>query len=86
VWITYQPGIPATDIAALTADVKGKDHLMLSPYPGQPAQITLSAWGTQLNVNTSSDPRIAKFITKYVNGPQTPELGAACVGTGTPVN
>jgi hypothetical protein len=86
VWITYQPGIPATDVAALTADVKGKDHLMLSPYPGQPALITLSAWGTQLNVNTSADPRIAKFVSKYVNGPQTPELGAACVGTGTPVN
>ncbi|NUP46396.1 MAG: DUF3105 domain-containing protein [Catenulispora sp.] len=85
VWITYQPGIPATDIAALTADVKGKDHLMLSPYPGQPGLITLNAWGKQLNVGSASDSRIAKFISKYVNGPQTPEPGAACSGTGSPV-
>jgi hypothetical protein len=84
VWITYQPGIPAADIAALTADVKGKDHLLLSPYPGQPAAITATAWGKQLNVASAIDPRIAKFISTYVNGPQTPELGAPCTGTGTP--
>jgi hypothetical protein len=29
-------------------------------------------------VNTASDPRVDQFLTKYVQGAQTPEPGAAC--------
>jgi hypothetical protein len=33
----------------------------------------------------ANDPRIAQFIQKYAQGPQTPEPGAPCSGgTGTP--
>ncbi|WP_194915354.1 DUF3105 domain-containing protein, partial [Catenulispora rubra] len=47
--------------------------------------ITVTAWGKQLNVDSATDARIAKFISKYMQGPQTPEPGAACTGgTGTP--
>jgi hypothetical protein len=38
----------------------------------------LSAWGHQLSVNTAADPRVDQFLTKYVQGAQTPEPGAAC--------
>ena len=85
VWITYQPGTSAADIALLKADVSGKAYAILSPYPGEPAQVTATAWGKQLAVSSASDPRIAKFISTYMQGPQTPEPGAACTGgTGTP--
>lgn len=85
VWVTYLPGTSAADIATLTADVKAKPYTILSPYPSQPASITLTAWGKQLTVSSADDPRIAKFISTYSQGPQTPEPGAACTGgTGTP--
>ena len=85
VWITYQPGIGAGQIATLSADVHGKAYTVLSPYPTQPWPITVTAWGKQLNLTSANDARIAKFISKYMQGPQTPEPGAACTGgTGTP--
>jgi len=85
VWITYQPGIGAGQIATLASDVHGKAYTVLSPYPTQPSPITVTAWGKQLNVDSATDARIAKFISKYMQGPQTPEPGAACTGgTGTP--
>lgn len=40
----------------------------------------LSAWGKQLTVKSAADARVAQFFTKYVQGPQTPEPGAACSG------
>jgi len=85
VWITFQPGIGDAQIAALKAAVAGKSYTILSPYPTQPSPVTVTAWSTQLNLNSATDPRLAKFIAKYMQGPQTPEPGAACTGgTGTP--
>ncbi len=85
VWITYQPQLSSQDIGQLQALVHGHDHALLSPYPGLPAPVVTSAWGLQLRVTSASDPRLAQFLTKYEQGPQTPEPGAACSGgTGTP--
>ena len=85
VWITYQPGIGANQIAALKAAVAGKSYTVLSPDPTQPSPVTASAWSTQLNLNSASDARLGKFIAKYMQGPQTPEPGSPCSGgIGTP--
>ncbi|ASN40369.1 MAG: DUF3105 domain-containing protein [Paeniglutamicibacter terrestris] len=79
VWITYD-GISDEDVAALTKTVGEKTYMLLSPYPEQGAKIKLSAWGEQLSVDSVDDPRISTFITKYRQGPQTPEPGAPCTG------
>lgn len=42
--------------------------------------MTITAWGKQLSVDSSSDGRLAAFIQKYRQGPQTPEPGAVCSG------
>jgi hypothetical protein len=85
VWITYRPNLPTAQIATLTSQVKGKTYVDLSPYPGLPAPVVASAWGKQLKLNSASDPRLAKFISLYRQGPQTPEPGAVCTGgAGTP--
>ena len=85
VWVTYQPSLSASDTAHLQSIVGGQTYVILSPYPGLPAPVVLSAWGVQLKVNSVTDPRIEQFLTKYRQGPQTPELGAACDGgTGSP--
>ena len=90
VWITYRPSLPAAAVTGLQAVVRSepakvRGHVILSPYPDLPSSVVASAWGTQLRLSSASDPRLARFIASYTQGPQTPERGAACSGgTGTP--
>lgn len=85
VWISYSSKATADDIAALKKKVDGKPYTFMSPYPSQPGTVMLSAWGTQLTVDNAKDPRIDRFLTKYVQGPQTLEPGASCTADG-PMN
>jgi Protein of unknown function (DUF3105) len=86
VWITYQPTLATGAVQHLISLVKGHSYVILSPYPGLPAPVVASAWGVQLKLQTASDSRIAQFIKKYEQGPQTPEPGAPCSGgTGSPI-
>ena len=86
VWITYQPDLPADAIEHLRTLVRGKDYVLISPYPGLPKPVVASAWGLQLSVDNANDSRLPLFIARYAQGPQTPERGAVCSGgIGTPV-
>ena len=86
VWITYQPTLPASQVATLVAAAKNQLYVIVSPYPGIPAPVVASAWGEQVRLTGADDPRLQKFIRAYEQGPQTPEPGAACTGgVGTPV-
>ncbi|QNE24094.1 DUF3105 domain-containing protein [Streptomyces sp. INR7] len=80
VWVTYTDKARAADVKTLAERVSKTPYTLMSPYPGQTAPITLTAWGHQLNVNDASDSRIAQFFERYVQGPQTPEPGAPCGG------
>src|SRR5512135_3732258 len=86
VWITYQPSLSADAVAHLRSLVSGHPFVILSPYPNLPMQVVASAWGLQLQLDDPNDTRLPLFITRYENGPQTPEPGAVCTGgTGTPI-
>ncbi|MEV6795802.1 DUF3105 domain-containing protein [Streptomyces sp. NPDC051320] len=80
VWVTYTGKAAASDVAKLSAKVAKTPYSLMSPYPDQAGVIMLSAWGKQLTVDGADDPRVNQFFTKYVQGPQTPEPGAACTG------
>ena len=83
--ITYSPDLAADQLAVLTDAAKGEDYLLVSPDEGLASPIVLTAWGLQLPLDNADDPRLATFITKYLQGPQTPEPTAACYGgIGTP--
>lgn len=87
VWLTYQPDLPAEDVADLQDLVREESFVILSPYPGLRSPVVLTAWGIQLEVDSADDSRVGEFVERYQQGPQTPELGAVCVnGTGTPIN
>lgn len=86
VWITYRPDLPAEQVDQLKQLVRGRTHALLSPYPGLPSPIVASAWGVQLKVKSAADPRLQHFMTKYMQGPQTPEPNESCVnGIGKPL-
>ncbi|MEU3550860.1 DUF3105 domain-containing protein [Streptomyces longwoodensis] len=80
VWVTYNDMASEADIKALAAKVGKTPYTLMSPVRKQSSPITLSAWGHQLTLTKASDPRVAEFLGKYVQGKQTPEPGAACTG------
>lgn len=85
-WVTYQPDLPADQIAAIEDRFSGQTYIIVSPYPEQRSPIVLTAWGAQLEIDDIEDNRVSDFIERYRLGPNTPERGAACTGgTGEPV-
>jgi hypothetical protein len=80
VWVTYSKKASEADVKKLAEKVGKTPYSLMSPVDDQAGAIMLSAWGKQVSVDSASDPRVDAFFTKYVQGPQTPEPGAACTG------
>ncbi len=80
VWVTYNDTAAEADLETLSERVSSTSYSLMSPMADQESPITLTAWGAQLNLDTADDPRVAEFFDAYVQGPQTPEPGAACTG------
>ncbi|MGW2487573.1 DUF3105 domain-containing protein [Streptomyces sp. NPDC001606] len=78
VWVTYTSKAKKADVDALAAKVHKTPYSLMSPYENQAAPLMLTAWGHQVAVKSASDPEVNKFLAAYVQGPQTPEPGAAC--------
>ena len=85
VWIAFDPTLDAAEIRTIRAAADATTHVLASPYPGLTSKVVMSAWSRQLRLDSTSDPRFQTFIDTYLQGPNTPELGAACDGgIGTP--
>ncbi|MEU9187421.1 DUF3105 domain-containing protein [Streptomyces sp. NPDC048484] len=78
VWITYNDKAADADVKSLADKVGKTPYTLMSPVKDQAGALMLSAWGKQLTVEKASDPRVQQFLSKYVQGAQTPEPGAAC--------
>ena len=79
VWITYQPSL-AEDQVEVLRGLAGS-HVLVSPWTdGLPAPVVASAWGSQLPLDSASDPALEAFIEVFRQGDQTPEPGAPCSG------
>ena len=79
VWVTHDPALSASELDALRMHLPST-YVILSPFPGLPAPIVLSAWNTQLRVDTADDPRIPTFLEEYWRNQYVPEPGALCSG------
>jgi hypothetical protein len=80
IWITYRPDLPVDQIRRLN-ELASDDFMLLSPYPGLPAPVVVSAWNHQIRLERADDSRLPQFISRYKNNPSTtPEFGAPCYG------
>jgi hypothetical protein len=77
VWITYRPDLPKNQVEQLAKKVRGKDYLLMSPYPNLDKPISLQTWGYQLKVDNASDGRIDEFIRDLKQISQV-EKGVTC--------
>jgi hypothetical protein len=80
IWITYQPELEDSEVENLANITRQSSFRLLSPYPGIDSPIILTGWGVQLKLDSVGDPRLMQFLSKYEQGPNTPELGATCGG------
>jgi putative peptide zinc metalloprotease protein len=80
VWITYQPGLPTVQIAALRLIAHQHQDVLVSAYPGLPAPVVASAWDRQMRLDSAFDPSIMQFVRAFADGPQAPEQGGSCAG------
>lgn len=80
VWIGYSPDLPEEEIDRLESLAANEDLALVSPVADMEAPVVASSWGRQLAVDSASDPRLKKFLDRFVNGPLTPEPGASCSG------
>jgi hypothetical protein len=58
-------------------------YVPVSPYPGHQKPFAATAWGLQLETDTSADGRLGLFTRAYAGGPQGGEPGADCAGGST---
>jgi hypothetical protein len=86
VWLSYQPTLPDVQVDTLDQYAQGKTHVLVAPYRNLAAPVVATAWGRQLELPNAEDPRLARFVKRFLQGPQTPEPGAPCSGgTGNPI-
>lgn len=80
VWITYDPDALTSDQVATLRSEAPSTYSIVSPYPGLPAPVVISAWSAQVQLDGVDDPRLEQFIQKYWKSAKAPEPGAACTG------
>jgi Protein of unknown function (DUF3105) len=80
VWIAYNPAqVSGGDLQKLVVRVDGVPFMMLSPYPGMDAPVSLQSWGHQLKLSDVGDERIDQFVEALRDNAYTsPEPGARC--------
>lgn len=77
IWITYRPDLPQAEIDGLATLARSRNYVLVSRWDsGLPAPVVVTGWGRQLQLQSTTDPRMQEFIRQYAG--QGPELNAAC--------
>ena len=85
VWITYRADVPPAEVEWLRQLVRHQPYVLVSLFPEAPAPVVVSAWGHQLQLASSQDPRLGQFVRQFRLSTQAPERGGPCTaGIGTP--
>ena len=80
VWLSYRPGLDASQVAILRSLAEENPYLLVSPFDQLASDVVATAWGVQLELDSVQDERLAPFLARYIQGEQTPEPGAPCSG------
>jgi len=84
VWITHSPDLPQQQIESLRP-YGNEEYVIVSPYLGQDAPVTVTSWRVQLELNGASDPRLEQFVEEFKASELAPLSGNRCtLGVGDP--
>jgi hypothetical protein len=84
VWLSYQPSLPADQIAVLE-ELGEQEYMMVSPLGEQDSPVVATSWDTQLTLDEADERTLQAFIREFKQGPKTPEPGALC-SNGTTID
>lgn len=84
VWLTYQPSLPADQIAVLE-QLGEQEYMMVSPFGEQDSPVVATAWDSQLRLDEAEERTLQAFIREFKQGPKTPEPGGLC-SNGTTID
>jgi len=77
IWITYRPDLPQGEIDLLADLAGGRKLVLVSRWDsGLPSPVVATAWGRQLLLQSTADPRLMEFVRVYAN--KGPEIDAPC--------
>lgn len=80
VWILYRQSIAVDQVQQLQQAAAGQPFTLLSPYPDLRSPLVMVACNTQLDLDSTTDPRIERFIQRYAQGNGVHEPGAPWSG------
>jgi hypothetical protein len=80
VWITYKPDINPDEATRIRQIASGQTYVLASPFRDLPSAVVVSAWGRQLRLESTDDPRLERFVRAFRQGPTAPERGSPCFG------
>jgi hypothetical protein len=80
VWITYQPDLPGEQVDGLRALAGSDDEVLVSPYPGLPSPVIVSAWDRQVQLESAESALLAQAVHDIRDGLDAPEPGGGCDG------
>jgi hypothetical protein len=80
VWITYQPNLPQGQLNELRALAGSDDEVLVSPYPGLPSPVVVSAWERQMSIESAEAPLLVQAVRDIRDGLDAPEPGGGCDG------
>jgi putative peptide zinc metalloprotease protein len=85
VWLAYRPGLPRKDVDVLRRIAASQTYVLVSPYPNLRTPVVASAWGRQLNLASTADARLERFVKAFRLSSDAPESGGPCTrGQGNP--
>ncbi len=79
VWITYRPNLPENQVRTLRG-YGDENYVIVSPYPGLPSPVVVTAWRNQLKLKNATDPRLRRFVDQFRISEIAPLSGNRCIG------
>ena len=83
VWITFRGDLDRGSVDRIEQVADDEPYVLTSPWAGEeplPAPIVASAWGRQLQIDSTDGEELSAFVRAFAQGEQTPEPGAPCTG------
>lgn len=85
VWVVFQPDISEDDLETIRLATVHSGFILASPQAGLDAPLVLTAWGRQLRLDSTTDPRFDDFINTSTNNYRVPDINGPCrFGLGEP--
>jgi hypothetical protein len=77
--VQYKPGLPVDQIRRIEELVGSYDsHVFAGPYEEMESNITLTAWGHMLRLDSFEEETIRDFIDEFAQGGDAPEAFQEC--------